>query len=88
MVHPQSADGGEDIQIVRVAANILNKQSTTANKQWSSSLEVKGGGGGVKMPHHEKPAHYEIKMTKLLDIIHRLFLIKTHISETGACLQR
>jgi hypothetical protein len=27
MVHPQVADGGDGLQIWRVAANILNKQS-------------------------------------------------------------
>jgi hypothetical protein len=26
-------------------------------------------------------------MTNLLDIIHRLFLIKTHVSETEVCLR-
>jgi hypothetical protein len=34
------ADGGDSLQIWRVAANILNKQSWTANKGWSSSLVV------------------------------------------------
>jgi hypothetical protein len=40
MTRPQVADGGDSLQIWRVAANILNKQSLTADKGWSSSLEV------------------------------------------------
>jgi hypothetical protein len=40
MVHPKVADGGEDLQIWRVAVNMLNKQSQTTNKGWSSGLEV------------------------------------------------
>jgi hypothetical protein len=40
MARPQVADGGDDLQIWRVAANILNKQSRTADKGWSSSLGV------------------------------------------------
>jgi hypothetical protein len=40
MARPQVADGGDGLQIRRVAANILNKQSRTADKGWSSSLEV------------------------------------------------
>jgi hypothetical protein len=37
MAHPQVADRGDSLQILRVAVNILNKQSWTANKGWSSS---------------------------------------------------
>jgi hypothetical protein len=40
MACPQVADGGAGLQIRRVAANILNKQSQTAGKGWSSSLGV------------------------------------------------
>jgi hypothetical protein len=36
----QVADGGEGLQIGRVAANIFNKQSRTADEEWSSSLGV------------------------------------------------
>jgi hypothetical protein len=39
MARPQVADG-DVLQIWRVAANILNKQSRTADKGWSSSLGV------------------------------------------------
>jgi hypothetical protein len=40
MARPQVADGGNGLQIWRVAANILNKQSRTVDKGWSSSLGV------------------------------------------------
>jgi hypothetical protein len=40
---PQIADGGEGLQIWRVAANMLNKQSRTADKGWHSSLGVGRG---------------------------------------------
>jgi hypothetical protein len=38
MAHPQVADGGDALQIWRVAASILNKESQTAYKGWSSNL--------------------------------------------------
>jgi hypothetical protein len=38
MVRPRVADRGDSLQIWRVAANILNKQSRTADGGWSSSL--------------------------------------------------
>jgi hypothetical protein len=41
MAHPQ--DGGDGLQIWRVAANILNKQSRTADKGGSSILRVERG---------------------------------------------
>jgi hypothetical protein len=41
MARPQVADGGDGLQIWRVAANILNKQSRTADRGWSSSLGVR-----------------------------------------------
>jgi hypothetical protein len=44
MARPQVADGGEGLQIWRVAANILNKQSRTADKGWPSSVGVGQGG--------------------------------------------
>jgi hypothetical protein len=43
MARPQVADGGDGVQIWWVAANILNKQSRTADKMWSSSLRVGRG---------------------------------------------
>jgi len=44
MVRPQVADGFEDLQIWRMAANILDTQSRTADKGWYSSL---GDGRGA-----------------------------------------
>jgi hypothetical protein len=38
MARPQVADAGDGLQIWREAANILNKQSRTADKGWPSSL--------------------------------------------------
>jgi hypothetical protein len=38
MARSQVADGGDSLQFWRVAANMLNKQSRTADKGWSSSL--------------------------------------------------
>jgi hypothetical protein len=43
MARPQVADGGDGLQVWRVAANILNKQSRTADKRWSSILGVGRG---------------------------------------------
>jgi hypothetical protein len=43
MARPQVADGGNSLQIWKVAANILNKQSRTPDKGWSSSLGVGRG---------------------------------------------
>jgi hypothetical protein len=38
LARPQVADGGDGLQIWRISANILNKQSRTADKVWSSRL--------------------------------------------------
>jgi hypothetical protein len=43
MARPQVVDGGESLQIWKIAENILNKQSRTADKGWSSNLEVGRG---------------------------------------------
>jgi hypothetical protein len=43
MARRQVTDGGDGLQMWRVAANILNKQSRTADKRWSSSLGVGHG---------------------------------------------
>jgi hypothetical protein len=56
MAHTQIEDGGDALQIWSVAANILNKQSRTADKEWSSRLEF---GHGVTIPHRKKEACYE-----------------------------
>jgi len=44
MARPRFADGGDGLQIWKVAPNILNKQSGTADKEWSSDLGVGRGG--------------------------------------------
>jgi hypothetical protein len=43
MARPRVADRGDGLQILRVAANIVNKQSQTADSGWSSSLGVGRG---------------------------------------------
>jgi hypothetical protein len=50
MARSQVADGEDGLQIWRVAANLLNKQSRTADKGWSSSW---GLGMGLKTPLHK-----------------------------------
>jgi hypothetical protein len=40
MESPQVADGGNGLQIWKIVANILNKQSPTADKGWSSRSGV------------------------------------------------
>jgi hypothetical protein len=47
VMHTQVVDGGDSLQIWRVAANILTKQSQTADSGWSSSL---GAGQGANNP--------------------------------------
>jgi hypothetical protein len=47
MARLQLADRGDGLQIWRVAENMLNKQSRTADSGWSSSLGV---GRGAKTP--------------------------------------
>jgi hypothetical protein len=42
MAQPQVVDGEDILQIWRVAANVLNKQSGTVDKRWSSSFGVLG----------------------------------------------
>jgi hypothetical protein len=60
MASTKAADGGDGLQMRRVPANILNKQSRTANKVWSSSLGV---GRGLTTPQHKKYACYEMSKT-------------------------
>jgi len=59
MANPQVADGKDDLQIWRLAVNILNKQFWTANKGWSSNLGVREWAN----THHskkKKPACYKM----------------------------
>jgi hypothetical protein len=51
MARPQVADGGDGLQIWRVAANILNKQSQTVENGWFFSW---GLGVGLKTPNLKK----------------------------------
>jgi hypothetical protein len=53
----QVADGEDAFQFWRVAANILNKLSLTADMVWSSSLGV---GRGAKKMTQAKENGYEI----------------------------
>jgi hypothetical protein len=48
MARSQVADGGNDLKIWRIAANILNKQSRTADKGLSSRLGI--GPGALNSP--------------------------------------
>jgi hypothetical protein len=43
---PHAVDGADSLQIWKVAANILNKQSQTADKGWSFGLVVGRGPTG------------------------------------------
>jgi hypothetical protein len=58
MVSPWVPHGIDDLQIWKIAENVLNKQSWTAGKGWSCSLEVEWG-GGLKTPRR-KLTCYEI----------------------------
>lgn len=49
MLHSHIVDGGEGFQMWRVAANVLNKLSWTANKWWSPSW-----GWAVALCHQNK----------------------------------
>jgi hypothetical protein len=50
MALPRVRDGGDDLQLWKVAADIMNKQSLSADKQLSSW----GLGEGLRTPHHKK----------------------------------
>jgi hypothetical protein len=56
MARPKVADGGDGLHISRVAANILNKKSRTADK---GSSPAWGLGVEVTTPHHKKQSCYE-----------------------------
>jgi hypothetical protein len=51
MTHPQVADEGDNLQVWRVAVNILNKQLLTADK---GGLPAWGLGVGLTTTHHKK----------------------------------
>jgi hypothetical protein len=54
MVHPQVVDTGDGLQIWRVAVNVLNKESCTADRNSTSSLGV---GQGPSNTHRKKILH-------------------------------
>jgi hypothetical protein len=54
MVRPQVVDGGDGLQLWRVAANKMNKHSRAADKEWSSSLGV--------LVWTNNPCHTEISL--------------------------
>jgi hypothetical protein len=43
MARPRIADGGDGFNVWRVTTNVLNNQSQTVDKRWSSSLDVEPG---------------------------------------------
>jgi hypothetical protein len=52
MACPQAVDEGDNLQMWRIAANMLNKQSQPANK--GVVLQLGGLGVVLKTPHHKK----------------------------------
>jgi hypothetical protein len=72
MARPRVADGRDGLQIWRVAENILNKQSRTADKGWSCSLGV---GRGVVISHRKKTIL--LNVTQDLGINQWLALVNT-----------
>jgi hypothetical protein len=58
MARPRVADRGDCLQIWRVAVNMLNKQSRTADSGWSSSLGV--GRGLTTLP---RKTQYLLRIT-------------------------
>jgi hypothetical protein len=57
MARLQEAGGGDGLQRCRIAVNILNKQSRTADRGWVSSLGV---GQGADTTPPKKTACYEV----------------------------
>jgi hypothetical protein len=62
-VYPLVAGGGDFIQVWKLAAFVLNKQSRTAEKVWSSGLEL----GGIATPNHEASAWLMLHRVSELD---------------------
>jgi hypothetical protein len=64
-VRPRVGSGGDGFQILRIASNISNKQSLTADKGWSSSLEVS--------PENDNSSPYKPVCYEMLQDLDRLF---------------
>jgi hypothetical protein len=77
MVRPQFADGGDGFQIWRVAANILNKQSRTGDKGWSSSMRL-GRGTNKSSPEKISLLRNVTRGINHIYRIHRIFLDFLH----------
>jgi hypothetical protein len=85
MAHPQVADGGEAPQIWRVAANILNKQSRTADKGWSSSLGI--GRGAINFVFEYDIRKVQEKQVSLkLNGTHQLLVCADDTNLLGNCI--
>jgi hypothetical protein len=71
MARPQVADRGDGLQIWRVATNILNKQSRTANREWPSILGVGRGANNPPQKIRIFVAKYVQGPQKLTDSLAR-----------------
>jgi hypothetical protein len=64
MARPRVADGGDGLQIWMVSANILNKQSRTADKGWSTGRGLSEGLTSLR----RKKSSFLRNVTKVLGI--------------------
>jgi hypothetical protein len=74
MAHPQ--DGGDGLRIGRLAANILNRQSRTADKGRSCSMGVEES---LRPPHRSKSGFYEMLQRALDGFLERPTQWKTYM---------
>jgi hypothetical protein len=73
---PQTAGGRDGLQIWRVAAYVLNKQSLTADKGWSSSLGVGRWANNSQKEHVVTKCYIEpLNSWSTLIPIHTCFLV-------------
>jgi hypothetical protein len=71
----QVADEGDSLQIWRLAAKILNKQSRTADKGWFSSLKVGCGANNSSL--------YKMKLVRSMHRAGSLKIVGEEISKYG-----
>ena len=76
MARPQVADGEDDIQIRKAAANTLNEQWRTADKGWSCSF---GLGETLKTHLKNVPCYKTLHKASYLDY---RFLVRRHEGQT------